>query len=192
MSLNSLVKGFIEESIKAHKESLEIIDTIVKAAEVIIAAINNGKKIVVIGNGGSAADASHMAAELVGRYNNDRRRPLPAIALTTDTSILTAISNDFGFEEVYSKQCRALLNKGDVMVAISTSGRSKNIIEAIKVCKDLGVYTILLTGNNDSDASRLADLSIKVPSTKTPIIQGVHRTIIHAICAIIDEYYAKE
>lgn len=180
-------------TIKVHEESIALLkDDIFRASEIIIRAIENGRKIVIMGNGGSAADASHMAAELVGRFFNSSRRPLPAIALTTDSSIITSIANDFSFDEVFVRQCRALVRPEDVMIAISTSGNSKNIVMALDECKNILARTILLTGKVGGKAANLADLSIKVPSDITPTIQEVHRTVIHILCSIIDDHYGKE
>jgi D-sedoheptulose 7-phosphate isomerase len=191
--LYQVIEDHVRLTIKTYEESIIVLkEDILRAAEIIINAIDNCKKIVIMGNGGSAADASHMAAELVGRFSNNSRRPLPVIALTTDTSIITAISNDFSFDEVFVRQCRALVQPDDVAIAISTSGNSKNIILALDECRKRAVRTILLTGKDGGKAAKLADLSIKVPSSITPIIQEVHRTVIHILCSIIDDYYGKE
>lgn len=188
-----VIEDHMRLAIRAHEESMTILrEDILRASEIIIGAIDSGKKIVIVGNGGSAADASHLAAELVGRFSNASRKPLPAIALTTDTSVITSIANDFSFDEVFLRQCRALVKPSDVIVAISTSGNSKNIIFALDECKKVPARIILLTGKSGGKAASMADLSLKVPSDTTPTIQEVHRTVIHILCAIIDDHYGKK
>jgi D-sedoheptulose 7-phosphate isomerase len=147
--------------------------------------MSNGKKILIFGNGGSAADAQHIAAELTGRYKSDRRG-LPAIALTTDTSALTAIANDFGYKNVFARQVEALANEGDLLIGISTSGNSKNILKALKLGKELGCRTMGLSGNGGGAMSEVCDLNIVVPSTDTPRIQEMHIMIGHIICQAVD------
>lgn len=177
--------------IKAHKDAIRLFPEILTAAKIMINAIDNGNKILILGNGGSAADASHMSAELVGRFKKTRYA-LPAIALTTDTSIITAIANDFGYDQVFVRQCNALAKPGDVIFAISTSGKSTNILKAIVESKKLSdkIITIALTGKG-GDLSSVVNLSINVPADSTSTIQAVHRTIIHSLCRIIDEKYGK-
>ena len=157
----------------------------------IIKTIEKGKKIVIFGNGGSAADAQHMAAEFVGRYLIERDS-LPAIALTTDTSALTGIGNDYGFEKVFARQCDALVNNGDLVIAISTSGKSPNIIEGIKTSKNKNAKIILLTGKNNNKLKHLTDITIRVPSNETPRIQESHRIIIHIICEFVEKHFLKK
>ncbi len=152
-------------------------------------ALQNGKKLVVFGNGGSAADAQHFAAELVGRFEKDRPG-LPAIALTTDTSILTAISNDFGFEQAFSRQVQALVQAGDVVVAISTSGNSPSILKGVEEAKRMKVWTAGLTGLSGGKLKGLVDCCISVPSQRTAHIQECHIALIHAICACVDEAFS--
>jgi D-sedoheptulose 7-phosphate isomerase len=157
------------------------------AAKMIIDAYRGGKKVLICGNGGSAADSQHFAAELLGRFKKNRKA-LPAIALTTDTSILTAIGNDFGFDLVFERQVEGLAQPGDVVIGISTSGRSKNVIRAIEKAKTLGTNTIALSGGNGKEAlDQAADLSITIPSTDTPRVQEAHITIIHIICGLVEE-----
>lgn len=155
-------------------------------AKICIEALSNGNKIILCGNGGSAADAQHIAAELVGRYKINRKA-FNAIALTTDTSILTAIANDFGYDTIFERQVEGLGKSGDVLIGISTSGNSQNIILAIEKAKKLGIKTIALTGANDSKIKNLADYTINVPSTITNNIQEMHIAVGHILCEIIEK-----
>jgi D-sedoheptulose 7-phosphate isomerase len=148
-------------------------------------------KVLVFGNGGSAADAQHFAAELAGRYRV-KRRALPAMALTTDTSILTAVSNDFGFTEVFSRQVEAFARPGDVVVGISTSGRSANVIAGLQTAQVLGAQTIALIGSNITGLAGVADQVISVPSEDTPRIQEVHAVIIHILCDLVEKALLAE
>jgi D-sedoheptulose 7-phosphate isomerase len=152
----------------------------------IAASLKNGGKVLLAGNGGSAADAQHIASELVGRLIDDRA-PLAAIALTTDTSALTAISNDYGFEQVFARQLRALGRKGDVFVAISTSGRSPNVVAALKAARELGLATVGFTGQAQTPMQPLCDLVLAVPSDETALIQQIHITAAHAICNLVEQ-----
>ncbi|HLD88590.1 MAG TPA: D-sedoheptulose 7-phosphate isomerase [Candidatus Nanoarchaeia archaeon] len=181
------IKDAISESIKI-KQSFdnELISNIKKTAREIINALRAGKKLLIAGNGGSAADSQHFAAELVGRYTLERKA-LPAIALTTDSSILTAWSNDYSFDTVFSRQLEALGKINDVFFGISTSGNSKNIIEAARKAKELGIRTIVLSGNNGGKLKDIADISLIVPSSNTARIQESHIMIIHIICAIVEK-----
>ena len=151
----------------------------------ITTAYKAGGKVILFGNGGSAADAQHIAAELVGRFKLDRR-PLPAIALTTNTSTLTAVANDCGYEAVFSRQIEALVKKKDVVIGISTSGNSPNVIEAIIMAKLKGAKTIGLTGCNGGKLAEVADLVLAVPSDSTPRIQEAHITIGHIVCELVE------
>ncbi len=146
-----------------------------------------GNKLFFFGNGGSAADAQHLAAEFVNRYVMDRP-PLPAIALTTDTSILTSVSNDIAFNEIFAKQLRALGKEGDVAIGITTSGNSPNIIKAFEVAKEMGIKTVALTGNDGGTAVNMADFSLIVPSSSTPRIQETHILIGHILCEMVENY----
>ena len=150
-------------------------------------AFESGNKIFFFGNGGSAADAQHLAAEFVNRYVMERP-PLPAIALTTDTSILTSVSNDLAFDEIFAKQLRALGKEGDVAIGISTSGNSPNIIKAFEVAKEIGMKRVALTGNNGGVISKMADFSLVVPSTSTARIQEAHILIGHILCEMVEHY----
>lgn len=186
------VSQAFERTIKAHVDSAALSYSITRTATSIIKAIDDGCKLLIIGNGGSASDASHMAAELIGRFKRDRP-PLPAIALTTDTSLITAIANDFDYDQVFVRQCSALLKKGDILIAISTSGNSRNIVEAVRECEKFdSIIKVALTGSPGGELAKIADIAIRVPSEHTPTIQEVHRTIIHIICDIVDDYYAQK
>ena len=156
-----------------------------KAAELIAASFNQGGKLLIMGNGGSAADAQHMAAEFVNRFKIERP-PLPALALTTDTSILTSISNDYSFDEIFVKQIKALGAEGDVVLGISTSGNSSNVIEAIREAGGRGLTTLVLTGGDGGILAKEADLSLCVPVDDTPVIQEVHLMAEHLICSLVD------
>lgn len=156
-----------------------------QAVEMVVEAFKVGNKVLLFGNGGSAADAQHIAAEFVNRYQIERP-PLPAIALTTDTSILTSISNDYGYIDSFSKQVKALGREGDVAIGISTSGTAANVIKAIKAAKEMGLKTISLTGGDGGDLAKLTDIALVVDSPITPRIQEVHITIGHVLCEMVD------
>ncbi len=156
-----------------------------QAVGMVVEAFKAGNKVLLFGNGGSAADAQHIAAEFVNRYQIERP-PLPAIALTTDTSILTSISNDYGYIDSFSKQVKALGREGDVAIGISTSGTAANVIKAIKVAKEMGLKTISLTGGDGGDLAKLTDIALVVDSPITPRIQEVHITIGHVLCEMVD------
>ena len=156
-----------------------------KAAELIIEKIKKGGKVIFFGNGGSAADAQHLSAELVGRYKR-KRKPLPSISLATDTSVITAVGNDFSFNEIFSRQIEALGNKNDVIYAISTSGKSENIINALKQAKKQGITCIGVTGKNFEKFSKFCEIIISVPSIKSDRIQEMHIAVGQIICEIIE------
>ena len=159
--------------------------SVIAAAERIAASLKNGGKVLLAGNGGSAADAQHIAAELVGRFVNDRA-PLAAVALTTDTSALTAIGNDYGFEQVFSRQVNALGRAGDVFIGISTSGKSPNIVAALNAARKLGMINIGMTRDATTPMHTLCDVAIGVPATETALIQQIHITAAHAICHLVE------
>lgn len=161
-------------------------DLVAKAAEVMITALKAGQKIMFCGNGGSAADSQHLAAELMGRYLRDRR-PLPALSLTVDTSALTAIGNDYGYAEVFARQLRGIGDKGDVLVGLSTSGNSENVVKAVADAGAMGIRTIALTGQGGGKLAAIADLCIAVPSGKTNEIQEMHIAIGHLLCGLVEE-----
>jgi D-sedoheptulose 7-phosphate isomerase len=187
LTSDDYVIAHIGSSIKVKKAILDdhpLLYRIVEAAKLCVTALKQGNKIIFAGNGGSAADAQHLAAELVGRYHYDRPG-LPAISLTTDTSILTAISNDYGYERVFSRQLEAQGKKGDVFVGISTSGNSKNILFAIKQAKQMGIASIGLIGAAGA-MQKACDICISVPSKSTPHIQESHIMIGHILCGMIE------
>lgn len=163
----------------------EMPEKLLAVAEELTACLKSGNKILLCGNGGSAADAQHLAAELVGRFRKERQG-LAALALTTDTSILTAVGNDFSFEEIFSRQVEALGNAGDVLVAISTSGTSKNVLAAIRKAKSLGLRTIGLLGNQGGQMAALVDHALVVPSSDAQRIQECHITIGHILCELVE------
>lgn len=167
---------------------LQMVETmtrdIIDAAQAIAHAFKTGRKILLFGNGGSAADSQHIAAEFMNRFQIERP-PLPAIALTTDTSILTSISNDYAFEEVFSKQIKALGKKGDIAIGISTSGNSANVVKAFRIAKKLGMVTIALTSEGGKIGSN-ADIALAVPSKSIPRIQEAHITVGHILCDLTD------
>jgi D-sedoheptulose 7-phosphate isomerase len=155
------------------------------AATAISTAFGRGQALLVFGNGGSAADAQHVAAEFVCRFQRERRAA-PAIALTTDTSLLTAIANDHGFERVFARQVEALGAPGDVALGISTSGASPSVVEALKVAAGRGMTTIAMTGGSDGEAGRIADIHVRVPETVTARVQEAHMTLLHIICELVE------
>ena len=161
------------------------LNRIVATVEAITAALTAGNKILLFGNGGSAADAQHLAAEFVNRFVIERP-PLPAIALTTDTSVITSIGNDYDFSEIFSKQIRAIGNKGDIAWGISTSGTSPNVVKGLEAAKKAGMVTIGLTGRDGGDVGKMADFHLNVSSNSIPRIQEVHITVGHVICEMVD------
>jgi len=184
--MNKLIQQEISDHIELVSNLSSIIDDISQAASLIVNSLNEGGKLLLFGNGGSAADAQHIATEIVCRYKRNRKA-LPAIALTTDTSALTAISNDFSYNNVFSRQVEALCNKNDVLIGISTSGNSQNVILGLNAAKKNGAKTIALTGLNSKKMENICDTIINVPSSDTARIQEIHILIGHCICQIIDE-----
>lgn len=188
-SMKAYIKNHFEESLRVKEQILrdeDLIALIEKVARELIKAYQNGKKTLIAGNGGSAADAQHMAGEFVSRFYFDRPG-IASIALTTDTSIITAIGNDYGYEKLFSRQVEAQGVSGDVFIGISTSGNSKNILEALKVCKQKGILSVGFTGASGGAMNELCDYCIKVPSSCTPRIQEAHLVIEHILCAIVEE-----
>lgn len=164
----------------------ELINSIEKATELLISTLKNGNKILVAGNGGSAADSQHFVGELVGRFLRERKA-LPAVALSTNTSILTSIGNDYSFEKIFSRQVEAIGREGDTLVAISTSGNAINLVNAVNTAKNLSIKTVGLLGNDGGKLGKLVDVPIIVPLNSTPRIQEIHIIIIHSICQIIED-----
>lgn len=175
------------ESIETNKAFFDAhAETVARAAELVISAIKAGGKILIFGNGGSAADAQHIAAELVNRLNYDRP-PIAAIALTTDTSILTSVGNDSSFDELFERQLRALGRKGDVALAISTSGNSPNVLRAVEAARELGVHTLALAGRNGGKLAAAVDIALVVNAHSTQRIQETHITIGHILCELVED-----
>jgi D-sedoheptulose 7-phosphate isomerase len=168
-----------------------LLATALKIAEIIIAALRAGNKLLIIGNGGSAADAQHIAAEIVGRYKQDRPA-YAAMALTTDTSALTAVANDYGFEQVFARQVDGLGQRGDVLLALSTSGRSPNILAALRVARERGLVTVGFTGSKGEAIGAFCDHLLVAPSDDTPVIQQIYLTVAHGICDEIEQTLMRE
>lgn len=188
-ALQNLVAAHFAQSIEAKQQAADILnEPAAQAAELMLQCLMNDGKILACGNGGSAADAQHFAAEMTGRFEKERME-LAAVALTTDTSALTAIGNDYGFEQVFSKQVRALGRAGDILVGISTSGNSANVIEAIKAAHERDMHVIALTGRDGGRIAALlkdSDILLNVPHQRTARIQEIHILLIHALCDCID------
>lgn len=181
----------IEGHLAGHRRALErvaqeLADGIAAAAEMLATALEGGGKVLLMGNGGSAADAQHFAAELVGRFLCERRA-LPAIALSTDSSVLTSVGNDYGFDQVFRRQVEALAAPGDAVVGISTSGNSANVLAGIEAARKQGCVTLGLLGRNGGTLADRVDLALVVPVEATPHIQEAHVTIIHILCALVEE-----
>jgi len=181
----SIIEKFFEDSAEIILNSKILSNKIELVIEKILVSLKNNGKIVAAGNGGSAADAQHFVAEFIGRYKKERDS-IPALALTTDTSIITAIGNDFSFEEIFSRQCESLVDKNDIFFAISTSGNSENILKAAEIAKKKKAIVIGLTGEGEGKLESFSDIILNVPSTLTPNIQEVHRVILHVICDIVE------
>ena len=175
-------RDVIEAALTDHK----FVAAIAGAADLVAAALEAGHKILLAGNGGSAGDAQHIAGELVGRYLYDRA-PVAAIALSTDSSVMTAIGNDYGYDHIYERQVLGLGRPGDVLIAISTSGRSPNIMRAIAAARTRGIIVIGLTGKGGGEMAARCDLCLCAPADSTPLIQQLHITIGHVICALVEE-----
>jgi D-sedoheptulose 7-phosphate isomerase len=182
-----LAERRIRESVEAQQGLLEpsVLGAVVRAAEVIAEALRDGGKVLAFGNGGSAADATHLAAELVGRYLLEREG-LPALSLSDNASALTAISNDYGYERVFARQVEALGRPGDVALGISTSGRSANVLEALSVARNGGLATVALTGGDGGEMRNAAEVCIVVPSGETPRVQEGHTLVAHILCELVE------
>ncbi len=189
MSLDATarVRTIFEDSVAAHQKFAALqIPHVVAAAEAIRAALASGHKVLAFGNGGSASDAEHLVAELVGRFEMERPG-LPAVALTANSSIVTAIANDYGYDVVFTRQIEALGNRGDVAIGISTSGRSKNVAAALVAARTRGLVAIAMTGRDGGPVGQAADVHINVAEPSTARIQEVHRTVMHAMCSLIEK-----
>ena len=186
-------KNYIKNHFLEHKKVIHLLlnnkkiqEKILKASNLIELALRNNNKLMIAGNGGSAADAQHIAAEFIGKLNF-RRKALPAIALTTDTSIITSVSNDYNFNQIFSRQIEGLGKSGDIFIGITTSGKSKNILAAIKSAKKKKIKVITLTGKKGNFLKNYSDVCIVIPSDNTQIIQEMHITILHIICEIVEQ-----
>ena len=189
--MRDLIKDILLQSIQIKEDLLHTrIDQIIDLSNMVIESLKKGGKVMIFGNGGSASDSQHIAAELVGRYQKDRQA-LPAIALTTNTSILTAIANDYGYDIVFSKQVEALGQKNDIVIGISTSGKAKNVAAGIKQAKKMGIKTIVFTGGDGGEIAKLADVALVVPSKVTARIQEAHIAVGHIICELVEDYFAS-
>ena len=187
--MQSIIKNEFNEHIKASKKTIASNTKLIEiAANICIDSLKKGNKILIFGNGGSAADAQHIAAEIVGRYKVERKG-LPAIALTTDTSVITSISNDYGYLHVFDRQVEALANEGDVLIGISTGGSSTNVISALKLAKELGCRAIGLSGKDGGKFNALCDVNLIAMAEDTPRIQEMHILIGHIICHLIDQAF---
>ncbi len=190
--IRDVVRSRLEESARVQQAlASQAVDDVVAAARIIAEAFNQGHKVLLCGNGGSAADAQHIAGEFVGRYLRERRA-LPAVALNADTTILTAIGNDYGFDRVFARQVEALARPGDVLVAISTSGNSPDVLAAVEAAKVLGVKAIGLTGQGGGKLAGLVDLCLRVPSSETPRVQEGHIAVAHVICELVEAELVAE
>jgi len=187
--MKKAIENIFKESIQVNEATLKCnTEKIINAVKAVTAALKKKHKIILFGNGGSAADSQHIAAEFIGRFQKERKS-LAAIALTTDSSILTALSNDYGYDIVFARQIEGLGQRGDIAFGISTSGNSKNVIEGIKKAKRKGLTTISLTGCGGGKLAKLTDISLVVPSKKTARIQESHICIAHAICELVEKKF---
>jgi D-sedoheptulose 7-phosphate isomerase len=190
---DALIAGFFDRSVAAlHAAAKDgaLLRLVAEIAQAIEVSLRAGGKLLIAGNGGSAADAQHLAAEFLSRYLLDRR-PLPAVALTTDTSVLTAVGNDYGFEHVFERQVRGLGRPGDVFLAISTSGRSPNVLRALEVARDLGLVTVGFSGAAETGMRGLCRYFLAVASNETAVVQQIHMVAGHAICALVERALAQ-
>ncbi len=185
--MEDLVLKSFRDSVSAKEQffTKKNIALVVKFAEMVVKSFKAGGKLMLVGNGGSAADSQHIAAEFINRFEIERP-PLPALALTTDSSDLTSIGNDYSFDQIFSKQVRALGRKGDVLLAISTSGNSANVMKAVETARSMGIKTVALTGKDGGKLAGVADLLLNVEAKKTARIQEVHITICHILCELVD------
>jgi D-sedoheptulose 7-phosphate isomerase len=188
------MKEIIKSELDDHMQTAKLLDnlthSVATSAQICIDCLKNGGKILIFGNGGSAADAQHIAAELVGRFK-EKREGLASIALTTDSSVITSIANDFGFEDIFVRQIEALANPGDVVIGITTSGESKNVIKGLQFASKLKCYTIGFCGQENGILNNICDVNLPIPSNNTARIQEMHILIGHIICHIIDKNFKK-
>ena len=186
--INMEIQEYIYNSAELIKNSISLENEIKESIKIILNCIKKGNKIIIFGNGGSAADSQHIASEFISRFKLERAS-IPAIALTTDSSIITSISNDYSYEDVFSRQCEGLVKLGDVCIGISTSGNSKNVKKGLEIAKKKGAKTIGLLGNGGGIIKEVIDISIIVNSSETSKIQEVHRVIYHLICGIVEREF---
>jgi D-sedoheptulose 7-phosphate isomerase len=191
MDLANFIQDNLFSSSEIIKHSISLLDNIQDSILLVTDTIKNGNKIILFGNGGSAADAQHIAAELIGRFKLERQS-YPAISLSTDTSIITSLGNDYSFDVIFSRQCESLVEKNDLVIGISTSGNSKNVENGLKTSKELGAKTIGLLGNNGGKIGDIVDVAIIINSSSTDRIQEAHRTIYHIICDASEQILAKK
>tara|TARA_B100001750_G_scaffold240581_1_gene250604 strand:+ start:230 stop:802 length:573 start_codon:yes stop_codon:yes gene_type:complete len=184
------IENLILSSSEVIKGTITLSENIETVVNTIIKCLQNKNKIILFGNGGSAADAQHIAAEFIGRFKSERKS-YPAIALTTDTSVLTSLSNDYSSDIIFSRQCESLVSEGDVVIGISTSGNSKNVENGLITSKQNGAITIGLLGNDGGVLSNIVDITLIVKSTETPRIQEAHRVIYHIICELVENELSK-
>ncbi len=185
------MKDTVKKAIQAHRELIEVleqtgIDAVAQMSQAIIDCFKNGGRLYLCGNGGSAADCQHISGELVGRFRRERKA-LPAVALSTDTSILTSVGNDYGFEEIFRRQVEGLIEKGDILWALSTSGASANILAAARLAKEKGAKVLAFTGRNNSELEKMADLCLCVDSPQTSSAQEIHQIAYHIICDLVED-----
>jgi len=187
--MQSIIKQEFNEHLTTSKKTMESVSKSIEiAAELCINCLKKGNKILLFGNGGSAADAQHIVAEFIGRFLLERKS-LPAIALTSNSSILTALGNDYSYDTIFSRQCEALVEKGDVVIGISTSGNSKNVKNGLIISKKMGAVTVGLLGSRGGTIGKICDISIIIDSSSTPRIQEAHRTIYHIICEEVEKEF---
>ena len=184
--MKTKIENIFRETAALHQELVEMAPEIQKMLSAVIDRMRNGGTLYILGNGGSAADAQHIAGELIGRFKKERK-PIPAAALNTDSSVITAIANDYGTDQIFARQVRAYVDSGDVVLAISTSGNSPNILKALKISGETGALNVGLSGKEGGDMAALCKWCLCVPHTDTPRIQEAHQTLIHIICEFIED-----
>jgi D-sedoheptulose 7-phosphate isomerase len=193
--MNSQIKQYILDTVKTHKKMVadfeeNAFDTIIAVAEAITTALQQGSTVYLCGNGGSAADAQHIAGELVGRFARERK-PLAAVAFSTDTSVLTCVANDYSYEQVFARQAEALVRKGDILWAFSTSGSSANVIAAIRIAKEKGAYVIAFTGKSGSELEQMTDICFCADAESTARSQEIHQLAYHIICDLVERGFTS-
>ncbi len=191
MTSESVVRDALEEVVAVHREMLaDSVDVVTEVADLLVNRFRRGGRLYLVGNGGSAAEAQHIATEFIVRFRRERE-PLPALALTADPAVITAMGNDFDFETIFSRQVRALAGPDDVLVAFSTSGASANVLEAVRAASEVGATTVGFTGNRRGELAGLVDVCVEVPSADTQRIQEAHLVLWHIICDLVDIAFAR-